>query len=208
VGVGDRQHQRTRAVWQRRVDVGAGIHQRVCGFDEAAADGKHQWRETALGTNFEAGAGANQCADHRGVILRRGPHEGGLPAPALHRVRVCAVAEQHPDRLHIAGARSRHQRCLAVGEHGVRVGTSVEQPGDNLRISVFAGECQRRHSIPVCHRRFGAGVDQQVDGRRVVPVNRPVERGCAIRFRKVDVDTALQQRANGRVVGALDRLRQ
>jgi len=40
VRVGRREREGAGAVWQRLVDVGAGVEERVRGFDVAAADGK------------------------------------------------------------------------------------------------------------------------------------------------------------------------
>jgi hypothetical protein len=162
--------QRARAVGRDVGRLRAGAQQDAAGFQVALTRGEQERREAAeinrrhpaalvaiaepvagvhnarphLGARLNVGAGLDERANDRGVSVRHGPHQGGLPVRELLRADVGAAADERLDHRHVAGARRGHQRRLAAGQLDVRVGARANQDFDHRRAAVLACQCQRR----------------------------------------------------------------
>jgi hypothetical protein len=121
------------------------------------------------------------------IRARSGPHERSRAAQFLARFDVRALREQQLDHRRPAGARSHHQRRLAVAERLIRAGAGFQQQLYEVDVAALAGQRERRHAGP----GDGGGVRarfQESRGRAGIAVIRgPVQGGRAIRLRRLDV---------------------
>ena len=138
------------------------------------------------------------------MVLRRGPHQRGLPVPILPRIHVGAVREQHLRRLDAAGAGGGHQRRLAFGAGRVRIGAGLQKLFDHRRVAVDAGQIERRDAVAIRRFDVGAGAKQAVGEVRVVLTDGPVQRRRAVGFRSVDVERCCSKCLDGGLVAGLD----
>ena len=94
--------QQGRCALPVRVHTDTGAHQHSRDPDISLLRGKQHRRESTLGPGPNVCAAFNQQADNFVVVLGRGPHQRGLPAPDGLGVDVCAVVQEHPDDVHLA----------------------------------------------------------------------------------------------------------
>ena len=133
--------------WCRRAAsryVGAGIEQRPGRVDMSAAHGEQERREhAALRARLDVGAGLDQQPDDRRRGSRRPPTSARVcPFHSSLRVDVGAVGQQHLDRRHVAGARRRHQRRLAVRQRRVGVGARLSAAARRIAaLPLVAARC-------------------------------------------------------------------
>ena len=206
-----------------RSTFGAGLEQRTHALEAALARGEQQRRQAAErpvhaprlagdlarpivddGARVDVGAMLDEQLDHRGLVLRRGPHERRLLAPALARVDVGAVLDEHFGGGRIAAAGDDHQRRLPIGAGCVDRCAGFEQSCDDGGVADRRGFRERRRAELVRSRDVGARRDQSLDEREVVVVDGPVQRRRAVGRFRVDVDAILDR---GERDGGVVRLR-
>ena len=225
MGIRDRIHERRRPVRVGGVEVGLGIGQRGHGIGGAVTRGVHQRRPAAARQHGDDHAGGlplefrkaqelaalilvraevDQRFDRRRVVLRRRPHQGGLPLPVLLGVDLRSVRHEHLDGVRAAGARRRHQHGFTLGQGAVRIGSRLEQRVHQRRVAVLGRQNNRREAV--AGHRFGVGpcAQQHLHGRDVVGADRPVQRRHAVGFGHVHVRVLANQRAHRGEVPLLD----
>ncbi len=147
VAVDDGEHQSAGPIRIGNLYIGAVIQQDLRAFGESAARREQQRGKAAAremhghvarlglhaaeiedGRNgIHVGAMIHQHLHHVRMIFGGGPHQSGLPAPALLGVHFSAMIQQRFHGVRVARARRRHQCRLAFGLEGIRVGTRLQQ---------------------------------------------------------------------------------
>jgi len=115
---------------QDLLQVRTGLEQGVHGIDVALAHCEEQRREPGLEPDVQVGPSFEQGMGHRGVPLRRGPHEGRLVA-LFDRVGVGAVGQQCAHRAETAGPGRRHP----VDLRHVHIGAAIEQAAHQRHVA-------------------------------------------------------------------------
>ena len=105
------------------------------------------------------------------------------------------MRKQGPYRLRIAGARGGHEQRFTTSQRGVRVDTGQEETLENRRIAVFGRQVRRADSVAVADVDIGPGLEEQRHQLGLAGVHCPKQRGGAVRCRRVDLDTRLEQLA-------------
>jgi hypothetical protein len=121
-----------------------------------------------------------QQADHLHVTLRGRPHQGRLSPPALARIDLRAVPEQHLCRIDAPGARYGHQRCLPFRVGGFRVRPGAQQQRECRGVAHFGGGGHRCRAEAVGRARVRAGAQQRTHQFRVAAVRGQVQGGGAV----------------------------
>ena len=137
--------------------------------------------------------GADQRLHDRRMPFGGGPHQRGLSARSS-LASTLAPAASSAFTAASAGARGRHQRCLAAGQRRVGIGAGLQQQIDHRGIAVGARQRQRRDAVAIGRADLGAGLHQQLGHLAIVVIRRPVQRGHAIDLRRVDVGALLDER--------------
>ena len=135
-----------------------------------------------------------------------GPHQGRLSASGIGDVHIGAVERQHTHRFEAARASRNHQRGLAIPPRRVRRRAALQQSLSELRVAVGRGERERRFAVFVGCIRLRAGVEQRFGHTALPQMHGPGKRRCAVRAGGVYVGLCLQERIEGFVVAALNRL--
>ena len=192
--VSRREHQRCPAAARKR-RVGPA----------AARELEHRGLEDGR-SRVHLGAGGHEGLHHRGVILRRRPHERGLAEPLLPGLDVGAAAQERLHGLGAAGARRGHEHRLPCRRTRVGIGASFDQGAQHLGAAVGRGQRDRLDAVAVGGFDVGAGPDEHRHQVERVGPNGVVQRGGAVGLGLVDVGLGAQQRPHGVAVAALDGL--
>ncbi len=158
---------------------------------------KHERRKPRVEGRAEISSRLDELFDHRDVTFDRRPQECRLAPPWLLGMQIGAAGQKHTHRINLAGARCRHQHGLAARQRGIRVRAGIEKSGDDGGVTVLAGDRQRRDTVAVRDAHVGTCPKQLADKIDIVVIGRPVERGGAVRLRRVDADLLVEQLANG-----------
>ena len=143
---------------------------------------------TELGAGIEVRLGVDAAPYDLVLVLRRPP----TSARSVRGRRPCAftLAPRREERLDDRDAAAR--TAVISGVSPVEVAALTSAPALSSRCTIARlpfsrGQRERRHAVVVLRVDVGAGREQQLDRFHVVPVRRPMQRGCAVGLRRVDV---------------------
>ena len=109
--------------------------------------------------------------------------------------------------VNLPGPRGHHECRVPVrGQRAIDVGSGLKQPFDHGCIAVEGREKKRCRAIAVGGRDLRAGADQYIRGREVVRPHGPMQRGCAVDLRCINIGLLQEQGAYRFLIPLLGRI--
>ena len=130
------------------------------------------------------------------------PHERGLTTP-FACVVFRSAHEQRFHRVNTPRSGRHHEHGLAAGHRRIGVGAGIEQQLDDGGVAVRACERERRHAIAIRGVDARARFQQQRRGLGIFVIRGPMQCRRPVHLCRIDVDPALEQRADDGLVAVL-----